>query len=346
MGQYRQRNLRHTDYDISKILVRTLKSLFQSQLAPVKSQVLCLTNAWSIDNRMDIGYSQAPSEAVVQIYTSLALTFSLRPRPTKTLPFPGSVLGRSRYWNLWGKETPNEFVTVCIPRSEIFGLDGKGLDLLNVVYNAVGIVTRNHMQTFNSQRIEPTPVTQDISTLHSLYFSKTNAAVVDRIPYSLWQYNLWIWNNHSNCLLPQFFDKDFPLYYAMYLNESVYAPDMNVCMKKYVDTTVQSYIAAGLAKFAQSLALKRPDESPELYAALYLLLKNDRSQMEDGEVSRINFVRRYYTALTKAMEVPEYAAALSRYAHGNFTQYAKSLLQGLYNDQLKNLIVYVNMIEV
>lgn len=346
-GRYRPRALRHTDYDISFILRRVLRSLFLSQLASVKSQLLCLTNVWSVDNRMDIGYSNAPNEATKLTNASLVLTFSIRPRPTKELPFPGQLVGRSKYWTLWGRENPNEYITVSIPRSEIFGLDGRGLDMLNVVYNAVGIVSRNHMQTFNNSLLEPTPVSSDLSMLCNLYRSKKGAALIARTPYSMWHYSLTAWTDYSQCLLPEFFDDEFPLYYVMYLDESIYGPDLNVTMKKYIDTKVQSFVARGLAKFAQSLSLRRADESPELYAALYLLLADkDKSEMESNTVTRINFVRRYYQNLDKAMEVPEFAQAIARFAHGNYDAYAKALLQGLYNNQLKNLIVYANMVEV
>lgn len=346
-GQYRPRSLQHTDYNISPILRRVLRSLFLSQLAAVKSQLLCLTNAWSVDNRMDIGYSNAPNEVVKLTNASLVLTFSIRPRPVKELPFPNQLIGRSKFWTLWGRDNPNEYITISIPRSELFGLDGKGLDFLNSVYNAVGIVSRNHMETFNNSLLEPTPVTSDLSMMYNLYHSKKGSALVSRTPYSLWHYSLEAWTKYSQCLLTDFFDAEFPLYYVMYLDQQIYSPDLNVNMKSYIDTKVQSFVSLGLAKFAQSLALRKPDESPELFAALYLLVGEDaKSEMEGNTVQRINFVRRFYQALDKAMEVPEFAQQLSRYAHGNYSSYAKSLLQGLYNNQLKNLIVYVNMVEV
>lgn len=346
-ARYRPRALRANDFDITKILDHVLTSLFASQFAIVKSNVLCLVNAYAPDNRMSIGFSDAPNEATLMPNTGIAFTFSIKPRPVKTLPYPDFINGRSRNWRTWGQNGINEFITVSVPRNMLFGLDGQGMDLLNVLYNAVGVISRNHMQTFNSPRMEPAIITQDVSALNSMYQSKSLVQTVKHVPYAEWQYVRDVWDNNSNWLMPKMFDKNFPLYYVMYLSEWVYSPDLNEAAQAYVSKTVTDFLAKGLMKFGTSLSLRQPDMSDELAAALYMLLSDkDRSDLEGGKSSRTSFVRKYYLRLDQALEVPEYTAALVRYATSNHYQMARDLLSGNYNEQLKNLIAYANLIEV
>lgn len=346
-GQYRPRTVGSSDYAISKILEHVITQLFASQLATTKSSLLCLVNAWATDNRMSVGFSNNPDSALWLPNCGIIFTFSIRPRPVKTLPDPTFLLGRSRYWRVWGRDGTNEYISVGVPRSLLFGLDGNGIDLLNVLYNAVGVTTRNHMQTFKTQRIVPNTITQDVSTLESLFHGKNVRDAGRYVPYSEWQYVLSMWKNHSNWFIPQFFDQTFPLYYVMYLNEWIYSPDLNQVAKKYVDTTVTDYVAKGLLAFSTSLSLKIPPSGDEIVAAMYLLLADkDLSELEDGQVSRTNFIRRFYRNLATAMETPEFSALVVKYSMTNHYTMARDLLMGYFNNQLKNLIACLDMVEV
>lgn len=346
-GQYRPRSVGSREYDISKVLEQVITALFQSQFAVVRSSVLCLVNAWAPDNNMSIGYSRSPDEAVLLPYSGLIFTFSIRPRPVKNLPYPQFINGRSKHWRTWGADGINEYITIGVSKSTMFGLDGHSLDLLNVLYNAVGVITRNHFETFKNQRIMPNIVNQDVSTLRSLYHGQSVRRAVSSVPYAEWQYVRYMWQRHSSWLLPKFFPQDFPLYYVLYLNEWLYAPELSVVARQYVDKNVVDYVAKGLLSLSTSLSTKQPPSGDEIVAALYLLLKDkDLSDLESGQVSRTNFIRRFYLGLSVAMQTPEFSAALVRYAMSNHYTMARDLVAGYYNDQLKNLISYLNLIEV
>ncbi|QZE57727.1 hypothetical protein pEaSNUABM17_00181 [Erwinia phage pEa_SNUABM_17] len=346
-GQYRPNQMRNASpYVLDTIVRQVLGYLIEAQMPFTKSLNFTLVNVFSTDNNMSMGYSNRPDDSVIMIDSGIAFTFCLKPRANRILPPPMTQLGRGRYWRLWGVENNNEYITIGLPRSVIFGLNGNGVEMLNVVYNTVGAVTRNYVQLVSSSNLAPSQSARDLASQANLVKDLSVSNLMRTVPYDEWHFNINIWKDYSEMLIPDVMRKDFPLYFCIFILPGLYLPNVGKAGTEFVEKTVVDFVAKGLMKIAASLASPVIDQSPELLAALYLLLTptQDTSDMEASNVERTNFVRSYFYNLSQNMQnVPEYQAKVVRTANSNHVAMARALIEGGYNDQLRNLIEYLGL---
>lgn len=350
IGQYRPNQMKSASpYIVAPILKRVIEEMIAAK-APFKlEQNFCLVNVYSPDNEMSMGYSGIPDPSVVMVDTGLVFTFCLKARQNRKLPTPTRSIGMAKYWRLWGEKSDNEYLTISIPRSYVFGLNGNGIEFLNVLYNTIGMVTRNYVQKVSTPSFTPAYVTHDISTMADLYRDQSIQHMVRNVSYEEWQYNLTVWKNYSVCISPDLLDKNFPLYFLMYLSNSLYLPDLGKTATEYVETKVSEFLARGFMKMSATIVTGYPEDSPELYAALYALVgeAQDASEMEANQVGRVNFTRAFFYKLMQNFQnLPEYQSKIVQYLSSNHTAMAKAFISGSYNEQLKNLIAYINLTEV
>lgn len=350
VGQYRPNQMKNASpYIVAPILKKVIEEMIEAKAPFRLQQNFCLVNVYSPDNEMSMGYSGIPDPSLIMIDSGLVFTFCLKARQNRTLPAPVQSIGMARYWRLWGEKNANEYLTICVPRSYAFALNGNGIEFLNVLYNTIGMVTRNYVQTVTSPAFTPAYVSHDLSTMADMLRDQTAQHVVRNIPYNEWQYSLEIWKRHSVCLSPDLLDKNFPLYYLMYLSNSLYLPDLGKTATEYVETKVVDFLSRGFMKMSATLATGYPEDSAELYAALYALVgeAQDASEMEANQVGRVNFTRAFFYKLMQNFQnLPEYQSKIVQYLSSNHNAMAKAFVTGSYNEQLKNLIAYINLTEV
>lgn len=350
IGQYRPNQMKNASpYIVAPILKKVIVEMIEAKAPFRLQQNFCLVNVYSPDNEMSMGYSGIPDPSVIMTDTGLVFTFCLKARQNRKLPKPVQTIGMARYWRLWGEKSPNEYLTISIPRSYAFALNGNGFEFLNVLYNTIGMVTRNYVQTVSNAVFKPAFVSHDISTYADLLLGQTAQHVVRHIPYDEWQYCLEIWKRHSVCISPDLLDKNFPLYFIMYLNNALFKPDVGTTANEYIETKVVDFLAQGFMKMSATAATGYPEDSPELYAALYALVgeAQDASEMETNQVGRVNFTRGFFYKLMQNFQnLPEYQSKIVQLLASNHKTMAKAFISGSYNEQLKNLIAYINMTEV
>lgn len=349
IGQYRPNQMKSASpYILEPILKRVIEEMYNAKAPFRRQQTFCLVNVYSPDNDMSMGYSDRPDPSLIMIDTGLVFTFCLKPRQNRVLPLPKVSIGFSKYWRVWGTTAPDEYVTICVPRSYAFALNGNGIEYLNVLYNTVGCVTRNYVQLVGGTSFDPDYQSRDISTLADILKDSSLQHVIRNIPYTDWQYNLAVWKQYSVSLSPAVMDKNFPLYFLMYLCDSLYLPDIGKTATAYIDTTVTDFLARGFMKISATFATNYPDDSPELYAALYCLLSGsqDTSEMEQNQVGRVNFTRGFFYKLSQNFQnLPDYQSKIVSLMGSNHLTMARAYLNGTYNTQLKTLIEYINLTE-
>ncbi|EBY9527628.1 hypothetical protein D5P86_01435 [Salmonella enterica subsp. enterica serovar Infantis] len=346
-GQYRPRQMRSASpYVLDTIIRQVITQMIEAQLPFTKALNFTLVNVYSTDNDMSMGYSNRPDDSVIMVDSGIVFTFCLKPRANRILPQPMTQYGRGRYWRLWGVDNNNEYLTIGLPRSVVFGLNGNGVEFLNVIYNSVGAITRNYVQLVSSSSLSPATNQQDLSSLATQNRDLQVPNLMRTVPYTEWQYNINIWKDYSEMLIKDVMRSDFPLYFCIYILPSLYLPNVGKFGTDYIEKTVVDFVAKGLMKISASLASQVVDQSPELLAALYLLLtpSQDTSDMEASNVERTNFVRSYFYNLNQNMQnVPEYQAKVVRAASANHVAMARTLVTGGYHDQLRNLIEYLGL---
>lgn len=349
-GQYRPQQMRNASpYVLDTIIRQVITQLIEAQLPFTKALNFTLVNVYSTDNDMSMGYSNRPDDSVIMVDSGIAFTFCLKGRPNRILPSPMTQVGRSRYWRLWGVDNSNEYLTIGLPRSVIFALNGNGVEFLNVIYNTIGAVTRNYVQLVASSSLSPVQSQRDFATQSNLIRDLSVSNLMRTVGYDEWHYNLNIWKDYSEMLIQDVMRKDFPLYFCIYILPRLYLPNVGKSGSDYINKTVVDFVAKGLMKFSAALASNVPDQSPELLAAMYLLLTptHDTSDMEASDVERTNFVRSYFYELTQNMQnVPEYQAKVVRASSANHVAMARALIDGGYHDQLRNLIEYLGLTKV
>ena len=347
LGQYRPQQMRSASpYVLDTIVRQVLAYLIEAQMPFTKALNFTLVNVYSTDNDMSMGYSNRPDPSVIMIDSGICFTFCLKARANRILPQPMTQLGRGRHWRLWGVDNNNEYITIGLPRSVLFGLSGYGVEFLNVIYNSIGAITRNYVQLVSSSSLTPSQSMRDLSGQANLVRDLSVANLMRTVPYDEWHYNLNIWKDYSEMLIPDVMRKDFPLYFCIYILPNLYLPNVGKFGMSYIDKTVVDFLAKGLMKLSVSLSSPIIDQSPELLAALYLLLtpNQDTSDMEASNVERTNFVRSYFYNLNQNMQnVPDYQAKVVRTANSNHVAMARALIDGSYNDQLTNLIDYLGL---
>lgn len=349
LGQYRPNQMKSASpYVIAPILRKVIEEMSEAKAPFRLQQNFCLVNVYSPDNEMSMGYSGIPDPSLIMVDTGLVFTFCMKARQNRKLPTPVQSIGMAKYWRLWGERSPNEYLTISVPRSYAFALNGNGFEFLNVLYNTVGMVTRNYVQFINSG-FKPAFVAQDLSTKADFLLNQSVQHVIRNVPYDEWQYCAEIWKKHSVCLSPDLLDKNFPLYYIMYINNGLFKPDIGITATEYIETKVVDFLANGFMKMSATAASGYPEDSPELYAALYALVSEsqDASEMETNQVGRVNFTRAFFYKLMQNFHnLPEYQSKVIQLLSSNHKTMAKAFISGSYNDQLKNLIAYLNMTEV
>ncbi|QYW03149.1 hypothetical protein pEaSNUABM14_00189 [Erwinia phage pEa_SNUABM_14] len=346
-GQYRPQQMRSASpYVLDTILRQVISQIIEAQMPFTKALNFTLVNVFSTDNQMSMGYSNRPDDSVIMIDSGICFTFCLKPRPNRVLPQPLTQLGRGRYWRLWGVADNNEYLTVGLPRSVLFALNGNGLEFLNVIYNTVGAVTRNYVQLVSSASLSPAANYIDLATTANQVLDLSVSNLMRTVPYDEWHYNVNIWKDYSEMLISDVMRKDFPLYFCMYILPKLYLPNVGKSGTEYIDKTVADFVAKGMMKLSAAIASQIVDPTPELLAALYMLLTptQDTSDMEASNVERTNFVRSYFYNLTQNMQnVPEYQAKVVRAVSSNHLNMARALISGGFNDQLRNLIEYLGL---
>lgn len=347
---YRPNQMRSSNsYSLGPIVKQVISDLAAAQLPFVKSLSFTLVNAYAPDNKMSIGFAGVPDKSVIMVDTGIVFTFSMVPRVRKNLPKPLYINGRARYWRLWGQERANEYITISIPRSMMFGLNGNGIDILNVLYNTIGAITRNYVNLVTQSSYGPITNLPDVSSLKTQDWGLGLSPLMRTVPFTEWHYNLAMWKDFSVGIMPDVIDKSFPLYYTLYLMDWVYLPDLAPEASKYVDKNVVDFLAAGIMKISAALSTNMPDNSDELHAALYCLLKahQDVSDLEGGQVSRTTFCNSFFYILSQNMQAsPEYQAKIVRLVSSNQLMMARALINGTYNDQLRTLIEYLALTKV
>lgn len=346
-GMYRAQQMRNASpYVLDTIIRQVITQMIEAQLPFTKALNFTLVNVYSTDNDMSMGYSNRPDDSVIMVDSGICFTFSLKPRPVRILPKPMTQLGRGRYWRLWGVDNNNEYLTIGLPRSVVFGLNGNGVEFLNVIYNTVGAITRNYVQLVSSSSLTPAATSQDLSGIASRNLNAAVSKCMRTIPYDEWHFNLNMWKEYSEMLIPDVMGKEFPLYFCIFILPSLYLPDVGKSGTAYIEKNVVDFLAKGLMKISASLASQVVDQSPELLAALFMLLSptQDTSDMESSNVERTNFVRSYFYELNQNMQsVPEYQAKIVRAIGSNHVAMARALIEGGYHDQLRNLIEYMGL---
>lgn len=346
-GMYRPQQMRNASpYVLDTIIRQVISQIIDAQMPFIKALNFTLVNVFSTDTNMSMGYSNRPDDSVIMVDSGICFTFCLKPRATRNLPQPMTQLGRSRYWRLWGVDNNNEYLTVSLPRSLLFGLNGNGVEFLNVIYNIVGAITRNYVQLVSSSKFGPAASSQDLSSIASQTLMLSVSNCMRTVPYTEWHFNLPMWKEYSEVFVSDVIQKDYPLYFCLYILPSLYLPDVGKSGTAYIDGPVVDFVSKGLMKISASLASSVVDPSPELCAALYLLLTptQDTSDMEASSVERTNFVRSFFYNLNQNMQnVPEYQAKVVRTASSNHVAMARALINGGYHDQLRNLIEYLGL---
>jgi len=349
IGQYRPNQMRSASpYIVAPILKRVIEEMIEAKKPFSLQQNFCLVNVYSPDSDMSMGYSGIPDPSLIMVDSGLVFTFCLKARQNRKLPAPTQSIGMARYWRLWGEKNANEYLTICVPRSYVFALNGNGIEFLNVLYNTIGMVTRNYVLNVTSPSFTPAYQPHDISSLADINLEQSIQHVVRNVPYNEWQYCSAIWKTYSVSLSPELLDKNFPLYFIMYLSKSLYLPDLGKTAVEYVETKVVEFLARGFMKMSATVASGYPEDSPELYAALYALVgeAQDASEMEANQVGRVNFTRGYFYKLMENFKnIPEYQSRIVQYLASNHTAMAKAFISGSYNEQLKNLVAYINLTE-
>jgi len=349
-GMYRPQQMRNASpYVLDTILRQVLSQMIEARLPFTKALNFTLVNVYATDSEMSMGYSSKPDPSVIMVDSGIVFTFTMQSRALRNLPQPMFQVGRGRYWRLWGVDNSNEYLTIALPRSIVFALNGNGQEFLNVLYNCVGAITRNYVQLVSTSTLGPQTNQQDFSTLATQNLDLAVSVCMRTVPYTEWPYNKSIWREYSEFLIPDIMDKDFPLYFCLHILEGLYLPDVGVSGTQYIEKTVVDYVAKGLMKLSASLAAQYVDPSPELAAALYLLLSSsqDVSDMEASTVQRTNFVRGYFYELNQNMQrVPEYQAKVVRVASSNHLAMARALINGVYHDQLRDLIKFLGLTKV
>lgn len=350
-GLYRPNQMKSSTPYVVAPIIKYLIEKFHEAKAPFRAHVnFTLANVYSPDNEMSMGYSGTPDPSLIAIDSGLVFTFCLKSRPNRKLPAPVTSIGMAKYWRLWGeKNASNEYFTVCVPRSYAFALNGNGFEYLNLLYNVVGMVTRNYVNQVTAPSFVPAFVTHDISTMADLYRDQTIQHIARNVAYNEWQYALVVWQKYSSCLSPDLLDKNFPLYYIMYLRNSIFLPDLGRTATDYIDSKVVDFLSRGFMKMSATLATGYPEDSPELYAALYALVGEvqDASEMESNQVGRVNFTRGFFYKLMENFKnLPEYQSKIVQLLASNHTTMARAVVSSGYNEQLKNLVAYINLTEV
>ncbi|AQT28657.1 hypothetical protein YOLOSWAG_178 [Erwinia phage vB_EamM_Yoloswag] len=348
-GQYRANQMRMaTPYVVDAILKQVLLGLISAQMPFTKAQNFTLVNVYAPDANMSMGYSNMPDPSVIMIDSGLVFTFCMKPRQNRILPRPNQINGRSRYFRLWGENNINEYVTIGVPRSFSFALNGNGLEFLTVLHNVVGTVSRNFLTVDPQPQYAARYITQDISVLDSQDNNLSVQQAMRNLPYTEWHYCSAMWKQFSVALSPELFDRDFPQYFCTYILSGLYMPDVSTTMSNYIDTKVADYIAKGLMKISAAMASGIPDVGPEIQTALYLLLNGriDCSALESNQIDRTNFVRMYFENLNQNMQrLPEYQSKLVIAAASNHLAMARAILSGSYNVQLRTLAEYMALTE-
>ncbi|ARW58823.1 hypothetical protein HOS33_gp183 [Erwinia phage vB_EamM_Y3] len=341
-GMYRPQQMRNASpYVLDSIIRQVITQMIEAQMPFTKALNFTLVNVYSTDNEMSMGYSNRPDDSVIMVDSGIAFTFCLQSKAHRILPAPMTQVGRGRYWRLWGVDNNNEYLTISVPRSIVFGLNGNGVEFLNVIYNSIGAITRNYVQLVSNSSFGPATNTQDLSSRASQNLNKAVSICMRTIPYDEWHYNLAMWREYSEMLVTDVMQKEFPLYFCIYILQALYLPDVGKTGTAYIDGPVVDFLAKGLMKLSASIASQNVDQSPELTAAMYLLLTptQDTSDMESSNVERVNFIRSFFYNLNQNMQnVPEYQAKIVRYAGSNHVAMARALISGGYHDQLRNLI--------
>lgn len=350
IGQYRPTQMRSANlYVLAPIVKQVITDLAAAQMPFTKSLNFSLVNVFSPDNNMSMGFAMPPDSSVYMADNGLVLTFSMTPRVRKNLPDPLIINGRSRYWRMWGQERANEYVTITIPRTMLFGLNFNGIEYLNVLYNVIGAITRNYVNLVSVPQFGPAVILADASSLKSQNWGLSLQPLMRNVPFTEWHYCLSVWKDMSIAIMPDVIDKSFPLYYAIYLMDWIYQPDLAPGATEYVNTKVVDFIAKGMMKISAALASGLPDNSDEMHAALYALLKSgqDVSDMEQGQVGRVNFCNSYIYKLNQNLQAsPDYQQKVVRMISSNQSAMARALVNGTYNGQLRDLVEYLALTKV
>lgn len=336
---------------ITGVLSYVLSELVSAQTPIVKSAQLCLTNIYSVDSGRSLGFAGMPDYSLEAPDCALVLTFSMTPRVLKNLPFPETRVNQGKATRLWGTTDHKDYITICVPRSVVGQSRMITPDYLAVVYNAVGIVSRNYCSLvktpLNRASIQP----EDISVTASYLKGSTASNMMNNIPFTEWTYCSAFWANYSHCLIPSVLDKDFTAYYTLFLDGWLYEGDIDSEALAYVKDQQQKQVTSGLSKISIGMVTGYIDnQSADVQATLHLILRStkvDVSDLEGSGSARARFVAEFNQKVQEVFrDVPMMQSKVIGLINSNQTNLARGILDVAvtYRQQAKDLSEYLELI--
>lgn len=348
-GLYRASQIDGSSFrgSMSDVLKAVCQGMLDASLPMTKSANFTLVNLFIPESDLSLGYSTSPPEEVIFPNSSLVLTFSMAPRPRKTLPQEFEMLtGRSRMSRLWGSSPSPEYLTISLTRTNLANTF-INLETATVLYNAIGLVSKNFAEhgSANTFRAK-TYLRTDISYEKDRKLTSTPLRMFSDSPLDEWPYSKVFWSKYSHLFMPELMHKDFPLYYVLYLDESVYRGDLADVALDYQDNDVRDYVLKGLSQISGNINSTVYETGPNVQAALYLLLyqEMDCSMLHGREVDRKLFVQSFFGKLTEKMQaVPEFQSKIVSLVNQSHSSMANSMVSGSYNANLRNLSTYLSL---
>lgn len=334
---------------LDDLIKAVCQGMLDASLPMTKSANFTLVNMYIPDSGMSLGYSTQPPDEVIFPNSSIVFTFSMAPRPRKNLPQEFElVTGKSRMSRLWGSAPSPEYLTVSLTRTNMSNAF-INLDTATILYNAIGLVSKNFAEhgranTFKSKAYART----DVSYEKDRKLTSTPSRMFSDTPFEEWPYSKVFWAKHSHLLMPEVLDKNFPLYYILYLDESIYRGDLSEVALGYVEGEVKDYILKGLTQIAANLNSSIYETGPNVQAALYLMLykEMDCSQLQGRENDRKTYVQSFFERLAEKMQaVPEYQSKVISLVNQSHMGMAKAMIGGAYNSNLRTLASYLSLVE-
>lgn len=189
-----------------------------------------LVNICSPFSGFSTGYHPAPPERACPLGSHILFTFSIK-YDLKYDIDSLQVNTTSIRSTIWGSgNDPRKFITIGISSVEAsrLGLLHVQQNEINYLYRLVGIIFRSIFMHYTSGDIDQLKRGQDVELLEGkdVYWYKDNflnmpLTGIVRYPYSVWRYNLKIWQNAPNIIPYHTQNPQLSLYYFLFISQHV-----------------------------------------------------------------------------------------------------------------------------